>query len=69
MIQWSTVDAKVWMQESAEIRDTIYPKETNLGYQYLFKHLPTVKLRLKQAGVRMAAYLNYIFENNLKKRS
>ena len=70
--QWTVVDPLVWMQESAEIRATIYPSdiaEPELGYTYLYNHLPTVKLRLKQAGVRIAAYLNYLIDNKADKAS
>lgn len=58
---WMTTDPLIYIQESAEIRDTIYPKEERLSWQYLYDHTPTVKLRLQQAGVRIAAHLNDVF--------
>lgn len=58
---WNTADPLVYIQESIEIRDTIYPSENDLSWQYLYDHTPTVKLRLQQAGVRIAAYLNNIY--------
>ncbi len=58
---WSTTDHLVWIKESYDIRQSIYPKDTNLSYAYLEKHLPTLKMRIQQAGIRIAAYLNEQF--------
>jgi hypothetical protein len=70
---WSNPDPLVWIAESAQIRDALYVRsktsdskasvasetETEeLSWDYQYRHLPTVKLRLKQAGVRIAAFLN-----------
>lgn len=65
--QWSEIDPRVWIKESAEIRDTIYPKVSEIGYEYEFKHLPILKLRMQQAGVRIAAYLNNLLKNQKAK--
>ena len=59
---WSSLDPFVWAKESQDIRMTIYPEKEQLGWAYQHQHLPTVKLRLKQAGVRLAFYLNEIFK-------
>lgn len=59
---WSKATPLQWMQESVQIRQTIYPKEDKLSYSYQYQHLPTIKLRLQQGGVRTAAYLNQVFE-------
>jgi hypothetical protein len=63
VIAWWTANPRDWIRESTQIRETIYPPagETELGYDYIYKHTPTVELRLKQAGIRMAAYLNQLF--------
>jgi len=55
---WSTTDPLIWVKESYDLRQTIYPKDANLSYEYLHQHLPELKRRLQQAGVRLAAYLN-----------
>lgn len=55
----------VWIAESAQIRDTIYPAKTELSYDYVYRHTPTVKRRLGQAGIRIAAYLNRLFDQPL----
>jgi hypothetical protein len=59
---WQTTDPLVYIQESVEIRDTIYPESEKLSWQYLYDHTPVMKLRLQQAGVRIAAHLNAVFE-------
>jgi hypothetical protein len=63
VIAWWTANPRDWIRESVQIRETVYPAagETELGYDYIYKHTPMVELRLKQAGVRMAAYLNQLF--------
>ncbi|WDI30039.1 S1/P1 nuclease [Hyphococcus flavus] len=57
---WMDINPVVWAAESAAIRDTIYPADPELRYGYVFNHIDTVKLRLSQAGVRIAAYLNVV---------
>ena len=61
---WMETDPAVWIAESTAIRDTIYPQETRLGYDYAFAHKQTVDTRLSMAGVRIAAYLNALFEDD-----
>lgn len=58
---WWETDPAVWADESAAIRDTIYPENQIIAWDYTFAHLGTVKTRLKMAGVRTAAYLNEVF--------
>jgi hypothetical protein len=63
VIAWWTANPRVWIAESTQLRERIYPApgETELGYRYIYDHTPMVELRLKQAGVRLAAYLNEMF--------
>ena len=67
--QWKQGDYEDWADESIKLRDTIYDYKTDeqgmpqLSYRYIFKHRDQVELRLKQAGIRLAARLNKIFEN------
>lgn len=58
--QWSSADHRQWIGESAGLRDGVYPLSPELGWDYLYQHNPTMKLRLQQAGVRIAAYLNWL---------
>ena len=60
-VAWQTTDPLVYIQESVEIRDTIYPDGEVLSWQYLYDHTPVMTLRLQQAGVRIAAHLNAVF--------
>ena len=63
VIAWWDSNPRDWISESTQIRERIYPAagETQLGYDYIYKQTPTVELRLKQGGVRLAAYLNAMF--------
>lgn len=61
VIGWWDSNPRHWIAESARLREEIYPKETDLSYGYIYQHAPAVELRLKQAGVRLAAYLNDLF--------
>ncbi|WMS86399.1 S1/P1 nuclease [Pleionea litopenaei] len=61
--QWSQIDPQVWVTESAKIRDTIYPDDPKLSWDYQYQHLPALKQRLQQAGVRIALYLNDIYSD------
>lgn len=60
--QWNQPDPNVWIAESIAIRDTIYPEKKQISYDYKYQNLPIVKQRLQQAGVRIAAYLNRVYE-------
>jgi hypothetical protein len=51
----------VWIAESAALRDTVYPSDSRLGYTYAFQQNEAVDMRLMQAGVRIAAYLNALY--------
>jgi hypothetical protein len=33
----------------------------SLSYDYQFEHLPTAEMRMQQDGVRLAAYLDWLF--------
>ena len=62
-IDWWTADPLVWIAESAAIRPTIYPAagETDLSWDYNYRYLPIAERRLQQGGVRLAAYLEWVF--------
>lgn len=59
---WSVTDPLIWVAESSEIRDEIYPQGEKISWDYLYTHLPQVKRRLQMAGIRIAAYLNEIYK-------
>lgn len=58
---WASIDVKQWIAESAKYREGTYPANLELSYDYNFQHLPTIKIRLQQAGVRIGGYLNAVF--------
>ncbi|PKG97761.1 S1/P1 nuclease [Paraglaciecola sp. MB-3u-78] len=60
--QWMEVDPKVWIAESAKLRANLYPDNDKLSWDYQYQNLPIVKQRLQMGGVRIAAYLNALFE-------
>ena len=51
--------------ETAVLRYGLYPAASEqpaaLGYTYQFQHLATVETRLAQSGIRIAAYLDALF--------
>jgi len=58
---------EIWLRESYKIANSIYNKnETNISYQYVYKYLPIVKVRLQQGGIRLSGLLNLIFDNTAK---
>lgn len=67
VIDWWDINPRDWITESAQIRETVYPAATSdkapaeLSYAYVYRFTPVMERRLKQAGVRLAAYLNDIY--------
>lgn len=75
VIAWWDINPRDWISESAQIRETLYPATPprkakgkkgepalpELSYSYVYKFTPVMEQRLKQAGVRLAAYLNAIY--------
>jgi hypothetical protein len=52
----------VWIAESTALRDRIYPADSRLSYQYVYDHSAEADLRLTQGGLRIAAWLNSVFD-------
>ena len=70
-IAWWDPNPLTWIAESAKARAAAYPNASegatpNLGYSYQFEQLPTVELRLEQGGVRLAAYLDSIWQSDTR---
>jgi len=60
---WQSAKYLDWVQESFDRRGEVYEVgDGNLGYVYAYQHLPLIKTRLVQAGVRLAGLLNSIFQ-------
>jgi len=62
VIAWNHRDPSVWLHESIALRKTIYPTDPNLSWDYAYQHRAELDDRLKHAGIRIAAYLNWVFE-------
>lgn len=65
---WNTADPLVWISESAEIREHIYPEGANISFAYGFANKAILEQRLEQGGVRLAAYLNQLFSTGATRR-
>jgi hypothetical protein len=73
VMAWWDINPRDWISESAQLRETVYPgpnrknpkASPELSYSYVYKHTPLMEQRLKQAGVRLAAYLNDIYSRPL----
>jgi S1/P1 Nuclease len=61
-IAWTVPTPSVWIHESIALRKTIYPTDTNLLWDYAYQHRVELDDRLKRAGIRIAAYLNQIYD-------
>ncbi|MFB0613728.1 S1/P1 nuclease [Aurantiacibacter poecillastricola] len=73
VLSWWEGDPAVWIAESAALRDRIYPQTGGeegdgtaespalLSYDYHWEWIPTVENRLAQSGIRLAAYLDWVF--------
>ncbi|HMC91158.1 MAG TPA: S1/P1 nuclease [Allosphingosinicella sp.] len=61
VVAWWDANPVDWVRESATIRDTIYPRDPKLGWDYSYRMQPIVRRRLQQGGVRLAAYLDWVF--------
>lgn len=62
VIDWSDPTPSVWIAESIALRKTIYPADPSISWDYAYKHRSEMDDRLKRGGVRIAAYLNWVFE-------
>ena len=74
VMDWWDINPRDWISESGQIRETVYPPPATslqgqpkaksppeLSYGYVYKFTPLMEQRLKQAGVRLAAYLNDVY--------
>jgi len=59
-----------WLIESSNIAESIYNAEqTEMKYRYVFDHMPIVKTRLVQGGIRLAGLLNLIFDGSMQAKA
>ena len=62
MRDWSSPDPAQWMADSVALREQIYPADPDLGYTYAFENRERVRQQLTKGGLRLAAYLNRLFD-------
>jgi hypothetical protein len=72
-VAWWTADPYVWIDESVSLYEEIYPATGGqrgmgtpdspavVGPDYALKWRPIIEERLTQAGIRLAAYLDWVF--------
>ncbi|MEZ6000228.1 S1/P1 nuclease [Hyphomonas sp.] len=61
VLVWSAATPGQWADESAAIRDQIYPDSQILSYDYVYQTRGFLRQQLSKGGVRLAAYLNEMF--------
>jgi len=73
VLQWWDADPDGWVAESVTLRDRIYPETgpqmgmgtqespAMIGYRYQWTWMSTAEHRLAQSGIRLAAYLDWVF--------
>lgn len=60
--KWQSTSFREWARESMTYRNQLYAiGNGSLSYKYGYKNLGTVRLRIAQAGVRLAYLLNDIY--------
>ncbi len=60
---WQKASVRDWANESMSHRKQVYAVgDGNLSYKYSYKNMDLVKLRLLQAGIRLAGVLNQIYK-------
>ncbi len=62
MRDWSSPDPLQWLDDSSALREKIYPASPDLGYAYVFENRERVRQQLTKGGLRLAAYLNRLFD-------
>ncbi|NOS56665.1 MAG: S1/P1 nuclease, partial [Cyclobacteriaceae bacterium] len=63
LAQWQKASVRDWATESMTYRKQVYAVgDGNLSFKYSYKNLDAVKLRLAQAGIRLAGILNEIYK-------
>jgi hypothetical protein len=58
---WREPNPLVWIAESSALLPKIYPDGARLGYDYRYAHFSTLERRLSQAGIRIAAWLDWVY--------
>ncbi|MEC7755780.1 MAG: S1/P1 nuclease [Bacteroidota bacterium] len=62
--EWQSATVREWAYESMSYRKQVYdiPEDGRISYEYGYKYFDIIKLRVLQAGVRLAGVINEIYE-------
>lgn len=62
--EWQSASVRDWAHESMTYRDQVYavPENGRLSYRYSYDNFDLIKLRIHQAGVRLAGVINDIYK-------
>lgn len=65
---WSGAEPLEWLPDSVAEREAMYPAagETDLRYSYVFQQNDRLNRQLAKGGLRLAAYLNALFDETGK---
>lgn len=63
ILKWQNSSTLDWAYESRDYRSQVYnlPEDKSINYRYVHDNVALVRLRLLQAGVRLAGVLNKIY--------
>ncbi len=59
---WSSPDPEQWVDDAVAIRGSLYPAAPDLGFDYIFAHRERLDQQLAKGGLRIAAWLNRLFD-------
>ncbi|MFQ3595633.1 MAG: S1/P1 nuclease [Sphingomonadaceae bacterium] len=59
---WSDPDPEQWVDDAVAIRTALYPDNPDLRWDYVFQHRRTLDEQLAKGGLRLAAWLNRLFD-------
>ncbi|MFQ3664689.1 MAG: S1/P1 nuclease [Sphingomonadaceae bacterium] len=59
---WSDPDPEQWVDDAVAIRGALYPADPDLRWDYVFQHRRTLDEQLAKGGLRLAAWLNRLFD-------
>ena len=59
---WSSPDPEQWVDDGVAIRGALYPETPDLSWEYVFIQRQRLDEQLAKGGLRLAAWLNRLFD-------
>ena len=59
---WSAAEPMQWLADSSTERQALYPADPDLRYSYVFEQNDRLNRQLAKGGLRLASYLNKLFD-------